>query len=348
MEINYIILAQTAADNLLENGSMTVQNLAANWDKQWLELLQTNTNNNIYGALTRLGIFLAVGTFLIFMARWLRDVLENEYSRPISSLIIPLIVVLFLANPGNGTALSNLTLGVRNFLNTINQQVITSTNNNQIYQQAINLSIAEDIVGAFLRPCQSLNGELQNQCLTKAKEKIDPLWQSYRNQYGTQPWINRLETQVNQIVFNTSPVSELEFNALLGSGLQVSIKNLLISSQFAFQNLIEATMLLIAVLGPIALGASLLPVAGKPIFAWITGFFAVAIAKISFNIITLITATIVVNTSAQSVNENMDLTWFLICIGILAPILSLVIAALGGIATFNAISYSTTWIKQRI
>ncbi|MEB3215360.1 MAG: hypothetical protein VKN72_03735 [Nostocales cyanobacterium 94392] len=340
MIIINVFFAQFDTNSLVENGSMITQNIATNWDKQWIDLLQTNTNNNIYGALTRLGIFFAVGTLLLFVAQWLRDVLENEYSRPISSLIMPFIIVLLLANPGNGTPLSNLTLGTRNFLNTINQQVITTTNNNQIYQQAVNLSVAEDVVGALLRPCQSLMGELQNQCLTKSKEKIDPLWANYRNQYGNQPWINRLETQVNQIIFNSYPVSEVEFNSLLGSNTQINFKNLLISSQFAFQNLIEATFLLIAALGPIALGASLLPVTVKPIFVWLTGFFAIAIAKLSFNIIILTTATVVVDTSSQNITSNLDLTWFLICIGILAPILSLVTAAVGGIATFNAMNNS--------
>lgn len=341
----FSIFAQMGVENLLENGSITSQNLASSWDKQWLDLLQTNTNNNVYGVLTRLGIFLAVGTLLIFMAQWLRDVLEHEYSRPISSLIMPFVVVLFLANPGDGTVLSNLSLGTRNFLNTINQQIINTTNSNQIYQQAMNLSIAEDVVGSLLRPCQSLTGDLQNQCLTKAKEKGDILWQSYRSQYGNQVWINRLESQVNQIVFNSFPISEIEFNYLLGSDVNMGIKNFLISCQLAFQNLIESAMLLIALLGPIALGTSLLPVAGKPIFAWITGFFTLAIAQLSFNIISLITATTVVNTSAENINGNLDLTWFLICIGILAPILSLTIATLGGIAIFSAMSNSTKWVR---
>jgi hypothetical protein len=346
--IIHVFFAQIDTSSLIQNGSIVTQNFTKNWDKQWIDLLQTNTNNNIYGILTKLGIFFAVGTLLLFMAQWLRDILENEYSRPISSLIMPFIIVLLLANPGNGTPLSNLSLATRNFLNTINQQVITTSNNNQIYQQAINLSVAEDFVGALLRPCQSLLGDLQNKCLTKTKEKIDPLWENYRNQYGNQPWINRLETQVNQIIFNTYPVSELEFNSLLGSDTQINFKNLLISCQFAFQNLMEATMLLVAALGPIALGASLLPVAVKPIFAWITGFFAVGIAKLSFHIIILTTATVVMDTSAQNLTTNLDLTWFLICIGILAPILSLIIAALGGIAIFNAMNNSAIWVRQRV
>lgn len=337
-------LAQIGVNNILSNGVTTAQNITDGWDKQWIDLLQNDTNNNIYGVLTKLGIFFAVGTLLFFMAQWLKDVLDNEYSRPLSGLIWPLVVVLLLANPGNGTLLSNLTLGIRNFVNSINQQVITTADVNKTYQQALNLSVAEEVAGALLRPCESLTGEQQIQCLTKAKEKVDLLWQEYRNAFGTQPWIDRLETKVNNIVINSANVSEFEFNSLLGSTVQTSIKNLLISSQSAFTNLIEVTMLLIAMLGPLAIGCSLLPVAAKPIFAWLIGLFTLGITKISFNIIAILTASVIIN----NLNSDPDLMWYMIFLGILAPILSLVLGAAGGFAIFQAINNTDVWVKARI
>lgn len=343
-----MLLAQVGINEILNDGAIAAQSIAEGWDKQWVDLLQNNTNNNLYGALTNLGVFFAVGTLLLFMMQWLKDTINNDYSRPISSLIWPFIVVLFLTNTGDGTILSNLTLGVRNFVNNINQQVVESADVDQTYQQAIAMSVAEDIVGSFLRPCQSLNGEQQRQCFTKATEKIDTLWQEYRSLYGDQPWINRLENQVNQITLGTGVLSEEAFNSLLGSTVQVTIKNFLISFQSAFVNLIEATMLLIAALGPLAVGGSLLPVAGKPVFAWLTGFFSLGIAKISFNIIAILTASVIVNGPAQNPSINPDLMWFIIFLGILAPILSLVIALAGGFAVFNAISNTASWVKERV
>ncbi|NMG21141.1 hypothetical protein [Brasilonema bromeliae] len=345
-----IFLAQLQLDtsNVLTNGVVTAQSIAEGWDKQWIDLLQNNTNNNLYGALTNLGIFFAVGTLLFFMAQWIKDVLDNEYSRPLSALIWPFIVVLLLANPGNGTALSNLTLGLRDFLNTINQQVVEAADVNQTYQQALNMSVGEEVVGGLLRPCQSLTGQQQTNCFIKAKEKIDVLLGQYRNTYGIQPWIDRLEIKVNQIVISTGNVSEFGFNSLVGSTTQTIIKNLLVSLQSAFQNLIEVTMLLIAALGPLAVGGSLLPVAGKPIFAWLTGLFSIGIAKISFNIIAVISAAVIVNGPAQNLDADPDLMWFMILLGVLAPIISLGLAAAGGFAVFNAISNTSVWIQQRV
>lgn len=332
----------------LENGATTANSIAESWDTQWLNLLQNNTSDNLYGALTNLGVFFAVGTLLFFMMQWLKDVIYSEYSRPISALIWPFVVVLLLSNPGNGSVLSTLTLGVRNFINNVNQQVLTTADADQTYQQALNMSVAEEVAGSLLRPCQSLTGEQQTQCFVKASEQISNLWQQYRNLYGNKTWIDRLENQVNQIRFGTGIVSNNTFNALLGNTVQTSIKNFLVSLQYAFQNLLEATMLLIAALGPLAVGGSLLPVAGKPIFAWLTGFLSAGIAKISFNIIAILTAAVIVNGPAQNPNANPDLMWFIIFLGILAPLLSLIVAGAGGVAVFSAISNTASLVKERI
>jgi hypothetical protein len=343
-----LIFAQVGIDEVLDNGVATSQSIAGGWDEQWLNLLQNNTSNNLYGAITNLGIFFAVGTLLFFMLQFLRDLISYEYSRPISALIWPFLVVILLSNSGNGSILSNLTLGVRNFLNTVNQQVVVSADADKVYQQALNMSIAEDIAGSLLRPCQSLTGEQQSQCFVKAAEKVDNLWQKYRDTYGNRSWIIRLQTKVDNIRYGTGVVSEASFNSLLGSTVQTSIKNFLVSLQYAFQNLIEATMLLIAALGPIAVGGSLLPVAGKPIFAWLTGFLSMGIAKISFNIIAVLTAAVIVNGPGQDVNVDPDLMWFIIFLGILAPVLSILVAAAGGFAVFSAISNTASLVKERI
>ncbi|MEA5502994.1 hypothetical protein VB735_07730 [Halotia wernerae UHCC 0503] len=349
MQIHILrLFAQLGINDTLENGAATAKSIAEGWDNQWLDLLQNNTSNNLYGSLTNLGVFFAVGTLLFFMMQWLKDLIYSEYSRPISALIWPFVVVLLLSSSGEGSILSNLTLGVRNFINTVNQQIVTTTDANQTYQQAVNMSVAEEVAGSLLRPCQSLTGEQQTQCFAKASEKIDDLWRDYRDLYGNKTWISRLENQVNQIRFGTGIVSDIAFNSLLGNTVQTSIKSFLFSLQYAFQNLIEATMLLIAALGPIAVGGSLLPVAGKPIFAWLTGFLSVGIAKISFNIIAVLTASVIVNGPAENPSANPDLMWFIIFLGVLAPILSLLVAAAGGFAVFNAISNTASLARERI
>ncbi|MGF2034852.1 MAG: hypothetical protein RMZ43_005895 [Nostoc sp. CmiVER01] len=342
---------QLGIDEVLTKGAVTSQSIADGWNSQWLDLLQNNTSNNLYGALTNLGIFFAVGTLLFFMIQFLKDLISYEYSRPISALIWPFVVVILLSNSGKGSILSSLTLGLRGFLNTVNHQVVVSADANKMYQQALNMSVAEEVTGSFLRPCQSLTGEQQSECFKRATDRINILLQEYRNTYNNQGWIIRLQDKVNEINNVSSVrgiVSETSFNSLLGSTVQTSIKSFLVSLQYAFQNLIEATMLLIALLGPIAVGGSLLPVAGKPIFAWLTGFLSIGIAKISFNIIAVLTAAVIVNGPGQNFNADPDLMWFIIFLGILAPILSLLVAAAGGFALFSGISNTASLVRERI
>ena len=159
-------------------------------------------------------------------------------------------------------------------------------------------------------------------------------------------YLTILEYKMNALTIGN--ISEISFNVLLGSTVQTSLKNFFISLQYAFQNLLEATMLLIAALRPIAVGASLLPGTGKPIFAWLTGFLAIGIAKISFNIMAISTATVIMNGPGQNASTDPDLMWFMIFLGILAPITALGLATLGGFAVFQAISNTTTWMKEKI
>ncbi|MDH6059643.1 hypothetical protein NWP17_04175 [Chrysosporum bergii ANA360D] len=342
------VFPEIGINETFASGAITARSMAESWDNQWVNILQNNTSSNLYGALTNLGVFFAVGTLLFFMVQWLKDVIYAEYSRPITGLIWPFIVVILLTNSPGGSILSTLTLGLRNLINTVNQQILTTADAEQNYQQALNMSLAEEIAGSVLRPCQSLTGEQQTQCFAKASEQTDNLWRGYRDLYGNRTWIQRLENQVISLKFGTENLSDTSFNSLLGNTTQTSIKNFLISVQYAFQNLIEATMLLIAALGPLAVGASLLPVAGKPVYAWLTGFLSAGIAKISFNIIAVVTASVIITGPAENPNANPDLMWFLIFLGILAPLLSLVVAGAGGFAVFSAINHTNTLVKQRI
>ena len=344
---------QLGINDVINNGDVTFQSIANGWNQQWLDLLQNTDKGTLYGVLTDLGNFFAVGTLLFFMIQFLRDLISYEYSRPISALIWPFVVVLLLSNSGKGSLLSNLTLGLRDFLNA---QVVVSEDDSKMYPEALSMSIAEEVTGSFLRPCQSLTGEQQSNCFDEAARRINLLLGQYESKYGNRAWITRLETKVKNIS-SVGGISETSFNSLLGSTVQTSIKSFLVSLQYAFQNLIEATMLLIALLGPIAVGASLLPVAGKPIFAWLTGFLSIGIAKISFNIIAVETAKVIVNGPGQAVFINElgksvpvepDFMWFIIFLGILAPILSLLVAAAGGFALFSAISNTASLVRERI
>ena len=78
-------------------------------------------------------------------------------------------------------------------------------------------------------------------------------------------------------------------------------------------------------------GASLLPIGAKPLYAWMTGFWSLGMAKLSLNIITGLAAT------AIAASAQLDTLSIAITLGLLAPILALALSAGGGMAIFSAI-----------
>ncbi|MCT7997474.1 hypothetical protein [Laspinema olomoucense] len=113
---------------------------------------------------------------------------------------------------------------------------------------------------------------------------------------------------------------------------QIAVKGLLISLSIAFQWIVEISWLLTALLGPLAVGGSLLPVGQKAIWAWLSGFFSVAMVKLSFNIISGLVATLIVKA------EQNDPLIFAFAVGLLSPILAVILASGAGMAVFNSLS----------
>ncbi len=337
-----IFLAQTlGSGDILEQGRNTAQAIAQAWNQQWQDVL----TGELYKILAQLGVFFAVSTFLFYMTQWAKDLTNGEFNRPISSLIWPFLIAAILAN--NGAVLSGFTVTARNYLNSMNQEVlkVTDLKLGANYQQAIMRNPIEEMAGSLLRNCESLTGETQLQCLTEAKEKINQILDDYeKNANESSPdWAKNLKEKVNQFVEEAAngKVVELSFNASLSSTSQTNLQSFLLSTQYAFQNLIEISMLLTAALGPVAVGLSLLPVGGKPIYFWLTGFFALGIAKLSYNIIAGLTARVLITAG------DSDPTWFMIFVAFLAPLLAIALAIGGGKAVFQAISNTANWVASQ-
>lgn len=110
------------------------------------------------------------------------------------------------------------------------------------------------------------------------------------------------------------------FAGFLGSVNQEIIQYVLLAFQWAFTNILEISMLLTGLMGPFAVAGSLLPFEAKPLFAWLTGFFSLGMAQVSYNIIVGLAGVVVVNADVT------DTLGCLVIIGLLAPALALAIA----------------------
>ncbi|MBD2505666.1 hypothetical protein H6G83_34620, partial [Anabaena azotica FACHB-119] len=121
-------------------------------------------------------------------------------------------------------------------------------------------------------------------------------------------------------------------NAFVGSAITDIITIILVGMNGAYQWGIELTMLMTALLGPLAVGGSLLPYGAKSIYTWLVGYFSVGFGKLCFNIIVGFAGQLVAD------SKTYQPMFFLFTIGIFAPFLSTGLAAGGGIAVLTQIN----------
>jgi hypothetical protein len=299
--------------SIAQDGANASAAISAAMDKLWIDVL----GGGLYGAIASLGVFFAVGTLLIFMVQWFKAMIEGDNPQAFSEIVWPLLVIVLLAN--NATVLSACTLQLRGIINQVNQTILTSTSGSlqlqEAYQQALLQLGNEAVAKSLASQCAAVGEPIQQaECLKNATQ-----------QAGSSP-----QQSSGDNIFTRDYGKEIQEG--ISNVFAVAVKGWLIAFGIAFQWIVEVSLLLTALLGPLAVGGSLLPVGQRAIFAWLTGFFSVGMVKLSFNIIVGLVATLVINA------KNADSMVFAFATGLLAPVLSLILAAGGGMSVFNSLS----------
>lgn len=351
-----ILIADFAAGDLLENAAGGGSLVAQGFDELW----QNTLNGGLYAALCRVGILFAVGSLVLFIVQWGKQMLNGDETRAVSELIWPLVVGLLLSN--NGSILAQSTLVLRDYINSVNKFVLEFTaadaDLTAAYQQALGHAAMQTAVGSAIEECRSANlsNEQVVQCLTQARTELESKFpelfkdpdsgDSYLGAAGS--WIMQelgkidqatqeaqgdgLPGIANQILSGAS--------AAVGAILTTFVTSLLLALNNAYQWGLEFSLLLTALLGPLAVGGSLLPFGSKAIMGWLTGFFSVGIAKLSFNIILGLAGLLIATAQAS---QPMI---FLAFIGLVAPFLATGLAAGGGIAVLLQLNKSAAWASS--
>lgn len=346
------ILAVEGSAAMLEQGLTMSEDIGAIYDLQWQQIFNPSvsaTEFSIYGTIVDLAQIFAVGALVLFMMRFVyAAVHEGDYAEPVRMLIWPLVVVLLLSN--GGQLLAGGTRAFRAVLNNSAEQVLQVTMMDVRLEEAVRGALAKGVIGveisAQIQQCQALIGEEQVECLTAAYEQVSATVDSFKSNWIagaagavgslTVPFFDQLLSGIEGALeaYNSSGggVGQLLpgfFGGFVGSTARAIIHALLMGFQWAFVNLIQISMLLTALMGPIALAASLLPFGGKPIFAWLTGFLALGFVQIMYNVIVGFASVIIMNAN------TFDTNGFLVLIALLAPALALGLASGGGLALFN-------------
>lgn len=336
------LLGQTQFEggSLVKRSAEIADSVTTGFDNLWTELL----SGQLYASLCTVGILFAVATLVFFMIEWTKQMLNFEETRAITDLIWPLTVAVLLAN--NGQLLGQGTIGVRDYINNVNRYVLERTvegvDLRAAYQKALGVEAVRSAIGQSIKACQSssLNSQEVVDCLKAAKDKLKNEYPSYFDKDGgVFGWVlDRIEGIINApiqaIQSGANPIQVLlsPFSSFIGSVVAGSITNVLVALGGAYQWGIELTMLLTALLGPLAVGASLLPYGSKSIFAWLSGYFSVGMAKLSFNMIAGFAGELIASSRSDQP------LFFLFVIGIIAPALATGLAAGGGLALLTQLN----------
>ena len=339
------------AGELLENAAGGANLVAQSFQQLWEQTL----TGGLYKSLCSIGTLFAVGSLSLFMVQWGKQMLNGEEQKAVPELIWPLIVALLLFN--NGKVLASSTLALRGYVNTVNNYVLEYTaadaDLRAAYQQGIGQAVVEAAVGTAIQQCRTaqLSNQEQIDCLKEAKENLKTRFpEVFKGDKGEGigGWVMKSVDKIDQAVQEADSGSNIfegitnkltaAYTAEIGAVVTSFITSLLLALNNAYQWGLELALLLTALMGPMAVGGSLMPIGSKAIVGWLTGFFTVAIAKLSFNIILGLAGQLIATAQAS---QPMI---FLAFIGIVAPFLATGIAAGGGIAVLTQLTNSAQWV----
>ena len=291
------------------------------FDNLWKDTL----NGHLYASIANVGTLFAVGTLLIFLIQWIKAMLESEHYRPMSEMIWPLVVIILLSS--HGKILAGATLGLREMIQQTNQTMLetvtASVRLQEAYQTVMRLNGDIEAIRKLQEQCAQIsNPTQQKECYENNQKKADEIIKSAQR--------NILFQRIN--ILEQTKESLGRILRIPQSVIQTVFRIVLFSIGYAYQWIIEISLLITALFGPLAVGGSLLPMAKKPIISWLTAMFSIGLAKLSYNMICGLVAIMMFNSAF------FDPMIFPIIVGFFAPILSVCLATGGGLSILNGIT----------
>jgi hypothetical protein len=348
----FSVLAQLGPVPLSQQAQATANAVADAWGPTW-----TNVFNGpgIYPAINGLALTFAGVCLIFYVVSWFGDSLQGELQKSWGEFIWPIIVITLLGN--GGAAMANVTLGLHDLINKTNDTLLQATVGfvqlKDAYDSVKGQTVVQGQIGQIIDGCRRFADDKQLKCLEDAKTQVDQIVAPYQSKNW--PWVDALSNYAKSVIDSatqaatgqTNPAAGVLSGAIAGLNAlwrpewEAIIQTVLIAMQFAFSNLIEVSLLMVGVMGPVAVAGSLLPVgSGRPIFAWLTGILSLAMAKLSFNVVVGLTSTVIVSANAG------DSLWFPLFLGILSPVLALAMSTFGGLAVFTGITNTATGIVK--
>lgn len=351
--INTFLLAQEgseAAVDIIQGALQLTEDTIASWNETWIEVV--SPDSMLWGDIVAFSRGILALCFIYMFVRYGNEIMKTKYLGTVAELFtLPLVVLLFLGN--NGALLANLILVLRSVgyslvTALLSKQLVGYTLQDAVRQFGLN-NLGVQRIKQVYSECEGLVGDPFLQCWDSKAEEVEAIYarlQAQNSGIDLGPLQDFATALINRSGIGAIGAAAEGFSsggingafaAILQDRLVPLIQTILYAVQWAFVNLVEASLLIAAVVAPIALVLSVLPVAGRPILAWGAGFVGLLGLQISYNLLVGIVAVVLANTDGGAIETSQNLG-FLLFISIFAPALATGLSSWSATRLFSAIS----------
>ena len=312
--------------NILQAGAQSQQAISQSFDQMWEDIL----NSALYDTIATLGALAAVLLILYNYIDFYEKLQQSGGSWTVLLKRVIWLVVVFSLLINQAALFRTFTFTLRNVWNGINSAVLTEPLivNQQLlnaYNEVTGGITLQQYYSQRLTQCQAIpEADRREQCIQTAQESVNTIAQ----QQNYSP--NFAERVINGL------------GAAVANAIEQQMVILMLSLAIAVQWLVEISWILTALVGPLFLGLSMLPVSQKGLWGWLIAFCSIGFYKLCFNILVGLVAYL--NGQTPSLNGLL----FSVAVGILCPILAFVLAAGGGMGIFTSLASAASAVAAPV
>ncbi len=346
--------AQSAASVINQSLELST-GIVDSWNQVWDDLLNSSDPLSLWSAIVKLSATAAAFSLIYLILRSGNEIAKNQYLGAIIEMFLfPLTVALLLSN--NGRLLADLIRIVRgvgeNAIRSVGEIQLSGIQLNRAIQQFQLNNLSVERIRQLYNECQGLAGADLNQCFESKRQIAEGIIQAFSGQPvdigPAQAFLQHLlDYTIIGFGENVGDFIQGGFTQVLQDRLYPFVQFMLFAVQWAFLNAVEAALFLTAAFAPIAVALSLLPIAGRPIWAWGSGFLSLLGLKLGYTILVGIVAVVMVNVEGDFA-EVAASSGFLMFIAVFAPMLAVSISTFGGVALYQGISSRANQITSTV
>jgi len=351
MDLSFTLhLAQAgseAAGEVLSQSIDLQAGIEASWDEMWDSIIDPEQGTSLWSAIVTGTQVISVLILLYLLVQFGNEFSKTRYlGTLIEAFIWPVTYIIFIGN--NAQLLATSVIAIRGIL----EASLTQVQATQLLGIKIGVAsrqvqlngLGATRIRQLFSECSGLAGDDLETCLASKGEEGQAIVAAIQNvdsSIDTSPLESFLSTALDlTIVGGVQDVGNFfqsGFAGIIEDRAYPLVQTILFGVQWAFLQGIEAALLLTAVLAPVALALSLLPLSGKPIFAWGSAFISLFGVKLGYIVLVGVVSAVMVN-AAGNAAEIAGQFGFVVFVSIFSPVIATILAGGGGTALFQGIS----------